>query len=1119
MNRSTPLLRLTFFAALVLLTLTLLTPALFADRLLSQSPSDPNAGGVFLPLVISAAVSTEPTPIPPAVPVSFEGVLQYTRGQIRNGDVREQYTLTTMQGELFATDLTLLDFDEDDAALLDQCVVVTGTVATERVEQINAVDGALDDGDATVRVLRASDLAPDDSTWPNDINIDDAGLTAEPGAEARQSPPASAPPTAAPLASDLPGGFALDPVVQGLKQGIAFDWSPDGRLFIAEKGGVVRVAEAGQLLDAPFVDLSAQVNSHRDRGLLGLAVHPDFPAQPYLFLLFTFDPPEVRGQSGAGGPDGQGARVARLVRVTADVDKGYNVALAESEAVLLGRGSTYANIGQPDVRSGALPSCQSDDGFVRDCLPADEDSHTVGALRFGADGSLFVSNGDGASHRDAIRYATRAQEVDSLAGKILRIDPKTGNGLADNPFFDGDPASNRSKVYSLGLRNPFRFTLHPETGEPVVGDVGWNAWEEINTGRGANFGWPCYEGGQTSSTRQCTYAALGLCQTLYEDESAAPPTFARRHERRSSSMVAGDFYSGDTYPSAYRGTLFYSDFTRGEINYLTFSEPNRVTAARPFVDNLFGIVQISSGPDGDLYLLDIARGALLRLRYDPSVDVIPPLVQIDAAPKSGSAPLSVDFSASVVFDEASAPLSYGWTFGDGNVSTVISPTHLYTETGLFTATLTITDAFAATASDSLTISVLEAGEPTPVASPPVTPPITATAVPTSTPPIPGTPPATSVPTATNTPDVTVPSTATPAPPTPVPPTPTPVPPDVNLALNRPVVASTDRAEAPASNAVDGNPSGDSRWAAQGFPQTLDVDLGAVYAVERIEIVPYENRSYDFTIGVRTDGEYVEVAQGLSDSAGRTASFAPANARFVRLTITGCQANCSSNWSTINEFRIFGTPTSSTPPTPAPTAVPPTQTPVPPTAVPPTAVPPTQTPVPPTAVPPTVVPPTATATPVPPTATPTEPPTAEGPLAYSYYEEAGENWDGVPDFAALVPTASGKTDAFTLNVARREDDYALRFQGCLDLAVSGTYTFYTMSDDGSLLWIEGEPVVDNDGSHGPTTESGARELATGTHAIEVGYFQGGGRSTLLVEYEGPATERQPLAGDVLVECAP
>src|SRR5262249_42871675 len=132
---------------------------------------------------------------------------------------------------------------------------------------------------------------------------------------------------------------------------------------------------------------------------------------------------------------------------------------------------------------------------IEDCIPSDEDSHSIGTVMFAADGTMFVGSGDGSNYSDVDRRALRSQNIHNLPRKIVHID-QAGEGLPSNPFFDAPcPSCTRSKVYDYGLRNPFRFPLHPVTGDPYIGDVGWNTWEEINTGKGANFGWPCYEGG------------------------------------------------------------------------------------------------------------------------------------------------------------------------------------------------------------------------------------------------------------------------------------------------------------------------------------------------------------------------------------------------------------------------------------------------------------------------------------------------------------------------------------------------------------------------------------------------------------------------------------------------
>ena len=212
------------------------------------------------------------------------------------------------------------------------------------------------------------------------------------------------------------------------------------------------------------------MHDNHDRGLLGITVHPDFPLQPYVYLLYTHDPTGVYPDDidpNASGGESTPARTAQLMRVEADPATGYATAKAGTETVILGAGGTLANIGdENDGRDLSFATCmipQTANGTpVRDCIASDEDSHTIGTIAFGPDKSLYISSGDGSNYINVDARALRAQNLDSLNGKILRIDPMTGNGLPDNPFFQaGDPGSNRSKVWARGLRNPFRFAVNP----------------------------------------------------------------------------------------------------------------------------------------------------------------------------------------------------------------------------------------------------------------------------------------------------------------------------------------------------------------------------------------------------------------------------------------------------------------------------------------------------------------------------------------------------------------------------------------------------------------------------------------------------------------------------------
>jgi PKD repeat protein len=541
-------------------------------------------------------------------------------------------------------------------------------------------------------------------------------------------------------------GFTTDLVAGNLPFATGIAFAPDGRIFIALKSGIVRVWD-GSLLPTPFVNLSAQVGDAHDRGLLGIAVHPEFPDQPYVYLLFTHDPVGVTPDSDTG------ARVSRLVRVQADATQGFNVAMPGSHVpqttpggsghwIMLGTNSTLANIGNAtNGRDTTKASCMV--GFsmanapVEDCIPADENSHTIGSVRFASDGSLFVSSGDGSNYTGVDHRALRAQNLDSLAGKILRIDPATALGLPDNPFFvAGQPGRNRSKVWARGVRNPFRTTVHPLTNDAYAGDVGWNGWEEIDTGKGANFGWPCYEGGAqsgnesglTTSLRQSGYetssATSAACAALYAQGLGAvkPPTFAWNHSNDGygstggASAQAGAFYVGSTYPSQYQNALFIADYSRRWVRYLRFDAQGVATVFNFVKESADGLVQVLRGPDTNLYFViyHSTGSQVRRVRYTAGGNT-PPTAVATAEPTSGSLPLTVAFSAVGSYDPDAQPLAFAWDFDDGATSSLENPSHTYTASGTYTATLTVTEQSAPFASTTESV-VITVGAVPPVAS-------------------------------------------------------------------------------------------------------------------------------------------------------------------------------------------------------------------------------------------------------------------------------------------------------------------------------------------------------------------------------------------------------------------
>ncbi|MCC5661721.1 PQQ-dependent sugar dehydrogenase [Nostoc sp. XA010] len=461
------------------------------------------------------------------------------------------------------------------------------------------------------------------------------------------------------ITDDDPGNFVLESVASGLTQPTSFGWSSDNKLmFIAQKNGLVRVLNNGTLSSTPFIDISGQVNDTNDRGLLSLAVHPDFgKGSDYVYLLFTYDPPETNPNNPKNNPDStldnpdlNGNRAGRLIRVTADPNTNYTTAIAGSEVVLLGNNSIWEYISHPDGNSTNVNLDYAPSGIlnkdtgkpftsiqdylnnldkvqnVKDFIATDSESHSVGTVGFGTDGSLFVSLGDGTSYNGEDPRAIRVQDIDNLSGKLLRIDPITGDGLSSNPFYNGDSDSNRSKVYNYGLRNPFRFTIDEETNTPYIGDVGWFTWEELNVGiPGANFGWPYFEGGIDSegnyvNIRELRYSTLAPAQAFYNSgETVTAPTYAYKHFA-SNSIIVGDFYTETTFPSIYQDALFFADSSQGTIDAVKFDDQGKIVvsvqrfASSKDIPNLGVPVQISVGEDGNLYYASLYSGEINRFR-------------------------------------------------------------------------------------------------------------------------------------------------------------------------------------------------------------------------------------------------------------------------------------------------------------------------------------------------------------------------------------------------------------------------------------------------------------------------------------------------------------------------
>ena len=236
-------------------------------------------------------------------------------------------------------------------------------------------------------------------------------------------------------AATLPAGFTEVKVADSLVNPTAMTFAPDGRLFVCQQGGQLRVIKNGVLLPTPFLTVS--VDSSGERGLLGVAFDPDFSSNQFLYIYYTVSSIPVHN---------------RVSRFTANGD----VVVPNSETVILELDNLSAT------------------------------NHNGGAIHFGPDGKLYAGVGENAN-------GANSQTLANLLGKLLRIN-SDGSIPSDNPFFNTATGANRA-IWALGLRNPFTFAFQPGTGRMFINDVGQNTWEEINDGiTGSNYGWPDTEG-------------------------------------------------------------------------------------------------------------------------------------------------------------------------------------------------------------------------------------------------------------------------------------------------------------------------------------------------------------------------------------------------------------------------------------------------------------------------------------------------------------------------------------------------------------------------------------------------------------------------------------------------
>ena len=325
----------------------------------------------------------------------------------------------------------------------------------------------------------------------------------------------------------------------------------DDRLFIVEQGGIIKIIDNNTTLSTPFIDISSQVSSSGERGLLGLAFHPDYTTNGRFFVYYS---------------DNNGDSVISEFEVSSDA----NIADATSETVLLTISQPFSN-------------------------------HNGGCIAFGPDGMLYIATGDGGSGGDP---NDNAQNLNSLLGKLLRLDVDLAAPYipTDNPYLND--ANALDEIWAYGLRNPWKFSFDNTTGNIWIADVGQNAIEEINNTNntaGLNYGWRCYEGSSV-------YNNSGNCPPT-NDLVFPFAEYTHNSTGISKCSVTGGFvYRGSEFSNLV-GQYVFADFCSDEIGLVDAS--GNISYFGPFNGNNFSSFGIDN--QNNLYVAGISSGNIYKV--------------------------------------------------------------------------------------------------------------------------------------------------------------------------------------------------------------------------------------------------------------------------------------------------------------------------------------------------------------------------------------------------------------------------------------------------------------------------------------------------------------------------
>lgn len=347
--------------------------------------------------------------------------------------------------------------------------------------------------------------------------------------------------------------ITLNPIATGFTDPVEITHAGDTRLFVVQQSGLIRILNTNGTINAtPFLNLSTIISSGGERGLLGLAFHPNYATNGFFFVNYT----------------------------------------NTSGNTVIARYSVSAN-----------PNIANTTGTILMTITQPYANHNGGTIKFGPDGYLYIGMGDGGLSGDP---GNRAQNINENLGKMLRIDVNSTSA----PFYTS-PSTNpyigvagNDEIWAIGLRNPWKFSFNRLNGDLWIADVGQNAIEEIDKvasplpNTGINFGWRCYEGNSTYNTTGCA--------------AASTMTFPFTQYSRSGgacSVTGGYFYTGTLYPN-FQNKYFFTDYCDDKIRMV--NSTGVITTTTAFSGNNF--VTFGEDVNGELYIAGISSGTIFRLQ-------------------------------------------------------------------------------------------------------------------------------------------------------------------------------------------------------------------------------------------------------------------------------------------------------------------------------------------------------------------------------------------------------------------------------------------------------------------------------------------------------------------------